>query len=88
MTMVNIEQIKVVIAAVGRDTEDIVTETQGLCDRLDEAMVRLRTAASGSSHPKADEAIRYLQQARDRLDEASSLTRGAMDAAGIYGAVI
>ncbi|MEV6523461.1 hypothetical protein [Longispora sp. NPDC051575] len=86
--MANIEQIKVIITAATRDTEDIVSEMQGLCDRLDEAMVRLRTASSGSSHPKADEAIRFLQQSRDRLDEAGTLARGAVDAAGVYRALI
>ncbi|WP_018352306.1 hypothetical protein [Longispora albida] len=86
--MANIEQIKAVITAATRDTEDVVTQVQGLCDRLDEAIVRIRTAAAGSSHPKADEAIRYLQQARDRLDEAGTLARGALDAAGTYKMII
>lgn len=86
--MLNIEHVKVVIAAATRDAEDVIAEIQGMCDRLDEATARLRSTAAGSSHPKAEEAVRYLQQARDRLDEAGTLARSAVDAAGMYRTVI
>ncbi|MBA3488951.1 MAG: hypothetical protein H0T78_05290 [Longispora sp.] len=84
----SIEQVKVVLGGVTRDAEDVIAEIQGMCDRLDEATVRLRDTASGSSHQKADEAIRYLQQARDRLEEAGILARGAVGAAGVYRSLI
>jgi hypothetical protein len=86
--MTNIEHIKLTIAAATRDAEDVVNGVRGLYDRLDETVIRLKAAATGSSHPKIDEAIRYLLQARDRLDEVSTLTSGAIDAAGMYRALI
>ena len=86
--MTNIEQIKMIISAMTRDTEDIVTGVRGLCDQLDETIGHLTTAATGSSHPKVNEAIRLLQQARDRLDEVNTLANGAIDAAGMYRVLI
>jgi hypothetical protein len=42
----------------------------------------------GSFHPSVANAIAQLEQARTRLDEATQLTRAAMDAANNFRTVI
>jgi hypothetical protein len=86
--MANVEEIKVHVAASVEGTEQAVAGIQGVNDRLDEALNRLRLTAIGSVHPSVLTAISQLEQAKSRLDEASTLARSAMDSANAYRSIV
>jgi hypothetical protein len=84
----NVEEIKVHVAASVEGAEQAVAAIQGVTDRLDDALARLRLTAIGSVHPQVLAAMTQLEQAKQRLDEANTLTRAAMDSANTYRALI
>jgi hypothetical protein len=86
--MANVEEIKVHVAASVEGAEQAVAGIQGVTDRLDEALARLRLTAIGSVHPSVLAAITQLEQAKERLDEANTLTRAAMDSANAYRSLV
>jgi hypothetical protein len=86
--MANVEEIKVHVAASVEGAEQAVAGIQGVTDRLDEALTRLRLTAIGSVHPQVLAAITQLEQAKSRLDEANTLTRAAMDSANTYRSLV
>jgi hypothetical protein len=86
--MANVEEVKVNVAASVDGAERAVAGIQTVADQLDQALVLLRMTAVGSFHPAAAAAIASLEQARERLDEATQLTRAAMDSANMFRSVI
>jgi hypothetical protein len=84
----NVEEVKVHVAASVEGAEQAVAAIQGVTDRLDEALARLRLTAIGSVHPSVLAAMTQLEQAKSRLDEAGTLTRAAMDSANAYRSLI
>jgi hypothetical protein len=86
--MANVEEVKVHVAASVDGTEQAVLGIQGVADRIDEALSRLRLTAIGSVHPSVLAAITQLEQAKSRLDEASILARSAVQSANAYRSII
>jgi hypothetical protein len=86
--MANVEEVKVHVAASVDGTEQAVLGIQGVTDRIDEALSRLRLTAIGSVHPSVLAAITQLEQAKSRLDEASTLARSAVHSANAYRSII
>ncbi|BCJ53627.1 hypothetical protein Asp14428_51020 [Actinoplanes sp. NBRC 14428] len=76
------------MAASVEGTRRAVTGIQQVTDQLDDALARLRITAIGSLHPSVATAIAQLEQARTRLDEASTLARAAMDSADTYRMIV
>jgi hypothetical protein len=86
--MTSVEEVKVHVAASVDGAGRAVAGIQQVADQLDEALARLRLTAIGSVHPSVLTAISQLEQAKSRLDEATTLTRAAMDAADSYRSVV
>jgi hypothetical protein len=86
--MASIEEVKANVAASVDGAGRAVTGIHQVSDQLDDALALLRMTAIGSFHPSVANAIAQLEQARTRLDEASQLTRAAMDAATTFRMVI
>jgi hypothetical protein len=86
--MANVEEVKANVAASVDGAGRAVTGIQQITDQLDDALALLRMTAVGSFHPSVVNAIAQLEQARTRLDEATQLTRAAMDAANTFRTVI
>jgi hypothetical protein len=86
--MTSVEELKAHVAASVDGAQRAVTGIQQVTDRLDEALARLRLTAVGSVHPAVLSAIGQLEQAKSRLDEASTLTRSAMDSADAYRTIV
>jgi hypothetical protein len=86
--MGNVEEVKANVAASVDGAGRVVSGIQQVNDQLDDALALLRMTAIGSFHPSVANAIAQLEQARTRLDEATQLTRAAMDAANNYRTVI
>ena len=86
--MANVEEVKANVAASVDGAGRAVTTIQQVTDQLDDALALLRMTAIGSFHPSVANAIAQLEQARTRLDEATQLTRAAMDAANNFRTVI
>ncbi|BCY15332.1 hypothetical protein [Actinoplanes sp. L3-i22] len=86
--MANVEEIKVNIAASVDGADRAIAGIQTVSDQLDQSLAMLRLTAIGSFHPAAAAAIAHLEQARTRLDEATQLTRAAMDSANQYRSMI
>ena len=86
--MASVEEVKANVAASVDGAGRAVTGIQHVSDQLDDALAMLRLTAVGSFHPSVANAIAQLEQARTRLDEASQLTRSAMDAATTFRMVI
>ncbi len=86
--MASVEEVKANVAASVDGTQRAVAAIQQVNDQLDEALTRLRITAIGSLHPSVAAAIAQLEQARTRLDEASTLARAAMDSADTYRSMV
>jgi hypothetical protein len=86
--MANVEEVKANVAASVDGAGRAVSGIQQVSDQLDDALVLLRMTAIGSFHPSVANAIAQLEQARTRLEEATQLTRAAMDAANNFRTVI
>ncbi len=86
--MSSVEEVKVHVAASVEQAGRAVVGIQQVMDQLDEALNRLRLTAIGSAHPSALTAIAQLEQARSRLDEATTLIRSATDSAETYRAIV
>jgi hypothetical protein len=86
--MANVEEVKANVAASVDGAGRAVSGIQQINDQLDDALALLRMTAIGSFHPSVANAIAQLEQARTRLDEATALTRAAMDAANNFRTVI
>jgi hypothetical protein len=86
--MANVEEVKANVAASVDGAGRAVTGIRQITDQLDDALALLRMTAIGSFHPSVANAIAQLEQARTRLDEATQLTRAAMDAANNFRTVI
>ena len=86
--MSSVEEVKMHVAASVDGAERAVAGIQQVTDQLDEALARLRLTAIGSVHPAVLSAISQLEQARSRLDEATTLTRAAMSDADNYRSVV
>jgi hypothetical protein len=88
MAMANVEEVKVSVAASVDGAERAIAGIQVVADQLDQSLALLRLTAVGSFHPSAVAAIAQLEQARTRLDEATQLTRAAMDSANQFRSMI
>ena len=86
--MASVEEVKANVAASVDGAGRAVTGIQAVSDQLDDALALLRLTAFGSFHPSVANAIAQLEQARMRMDEAATLTRGAMDAADAYRMIV
>lgn len=86
--MANVEEVKMHVAASVDGARRAVDGIAVVTDQLDEALNRLRMTAIGSVHPSVFAAISHLEQAKSRLDEASTLTRAAMDSADNYRSIV
>jgi hypothetical protein len=86
--MPGVEDVKLHIAASVDDAERAVTGIRAAVEQLDEALSRLRTATTGSMHPRVTDAIGQFELARQKLDEAQLLTLAGVEAAQTYRAVL
>jgi molecular chaperone GrpE (heat shock protein) len=86
--MASVEEVKANVAASVDGTQRAVAGIQQVTDQLDDALALLRLTAIGSFHPSVASAIAQLEQARNRLDEAQTLARAAMDSADSYRMIV
>jgi hypothetical protein len=86
--MPSVEEVKLYVAASVQQTEAAALGIRGVLERLDEALARLRLTTVGSVHPTAAQALVRLEEAKNKLLEAETLTRGAIDAADQYRSII
>ncbi len=86
--MSSVEEVKMHVGASVEQANRAVTGIQQVADQLDESLARLRMTAIGSAHPAVLNAIAQLEQARSRLDEATTLIRAATDAADTYRTLV
>ncbi|BCJ43292.1 hypothetical protein GCM10010168_43990 [Actinoplanes ianthinogenes] len=86
--MANVEEVKVNLAASVDGADRAIAGIQAVADQLDQSLALLRLTAVGSFHPTTAAAISQLEQARTRLDEATQLTRAAMDSANQFRSMI
>jgi flagellin-like hook-associated protein FlgL len=84
----SIEEVKLHLAASLADTGQAALAMAGVVDRLDQAIARLRLVTMGSVHPRVEEAVNRLEQAKVQVQQAQSLVRGAVDSAESYRATI
>ena len=85
--MTSVGEIKANVAASVDQAQRAALGIQVVTEQLDESMARLRLTAIGSVHPTVLTAISLLDQARSRLEEASTLIRSATDSADAYRAI-
>jgi len=85
--MTSVEEIKANVAASVDQAQRAVLGLQVVTEQLDESMAELRVTAIGSVPPTVLTAISLLDQARSRLEEASTLIRSATDSADAYRAI-
>ena len=86
--MTSIEEVKLHLAASLADTGQAALSMNGVVDRLDQAIARLRLVTMGSVHPRVEETINRLEQAKLQVQQAQSLVRVAIDAAESYRGMI
>ena len=86
--MASVEEVKAHVSASVDGAGRAITGIQQVTDQLEDSLALLRMTAIGSFHPSVANAIAQLEQARTRLDEATQLTRAAMDAANTFRTVI
>jgi hypothetical protein len=86
--LASIEEVKVNIAASVAGADRAIAGIQMVADQLDQSLALLRLTSIGSFHPSTAAAIAHLEQARTRLDEATQLTRAAMDSANQFRGMI
>ncbi|OLB79052.1 MAG: hypothetical protein AUI14_11270 [Actinobacteria bacterium 13_2_20CM_2_71_6] len=86
--MPTVEEVKMYVAASIQQGESAALGIRGVLERLDESLARLRLTTIGSVHPTVAAALIRLEEAKSKLLEAEALTRGAIDAADQYRAII
>ena len=86
--MPGVEEVKLHIAASVDDAEHAVVGMRAVVERLEETLNRLRIATAGSVHPRVADAIGQVEQAKQKLEEAQTLTLAGIAAAQSYHAVI
>lgn len=86
--MSTVDEVKLHVTAAVDDAETAAQAIMIVSDRLDQSLSRLRLTTVGSVHPTAALALLRLQEAKAKLAEAYTLTRGAMDAANEYRTTI
>ncbi len=86
--MPGVEEVKLHIAASVDDAEHAVVGMRAVVERLEETLSRLRIATAGSVHPRVADAIGQVEQAKQKLEEAQTLTLAGIAAAQSYHAVI
>jgi flagellin-like hook-associated protein FlgL len=86
--MSSIEEVKLHLAVSLADTGQAALSMNGVVDRLDQAIARLRLVTMGSVHPRVEETINRLEQAKLQVQQAQSLVRVAIDAAESYRGTI
>jgi hypothetical protein len=86
--MASVEEVKAQVAASVDQTHRALATLRALNDQLDEALARLRLTAIGAVHPSVLDAISRLEQAKQRLDEAHTLARGAIDSADRFRSIV
>jgi len=84
----SIEEVKLYLAASLADTEQAAVAIAGVVDQLDQGIMRLRLVTLGSVHPKVEETITRLEQAKSQLRQAQAVVRGANEAAEAYRSTI
>jgi hypothetical protein len=80
----SIEEVKLHLAASLADTEQAALTIAGAADRLEQAIMRLRLVTLGSVHPKVEETINRLEQAKAQLRQTQAVVRGANESAEAY----
>ena len=86
--MSSIDEVKLHLATALAGTEQAALGISGVVDRLDEAIALLRVVTVGSVHPKVDETINRLEQAKALLRQGHALVRGGIDSAQEYSRTI
>lgn len=86
--MPGVDEVKLHIAASIDDAERAVVGMRAAVEQLEETLNRLRVATAGSVHPRVADAIGQVEQAKQRLEEAQTLTLAGIRAAQTYRAVI
>jgi hypothetical protein len=86
--MPGVEEVKLHIAASVDDAEHAIVGMRSVVERLEETLNRLRIATAGSVHPRVADAIGQVEQARQKVEEAQTLTLAGIQAAQSYHAVI
>ncbi|MEO3779421.1 hypothetical protein ABGB16_21770 [Micromonospora sp. B11E3] len=84
--MASIQEIKAGINQFGRSTQEQVAQLRAVHDSIDQSLAQLRAVTSGTAHPRVVEAIARLEQAKAKINEASQLAAGSIEATRHYAA--
>ncbi|MFY1703631.1 hypothetical protein ACN28G_18175 [Micromonospora sp. WMMA1923] len=82
--MASIEEVKAGINQFGQQTQQNVAQLRAVHQSLEQSLSMLRAVTAGTGHPAVGEAIARMEQVRAKLDEASQLAMGAVEATRQY----
>ncbi|MER7166716.1 hypothetical protein ABT336_11725 [Micromonospora sp. NPDC000207] len=82
--MASIEEVKAGINRFGQETQQNVTQLRAVHESLQQSLGALMAVTAGTGHPAVAEAISRMEQVKAKLDEASQLAMGAVDATQRY----
>lgn len=84
--MASVEEVKVGVARFGDEAGKQIGQIRALTGSLEQTSSMLRTITSGTSHAAVGDALTRLEQAKQRLTEAATLTQGAVETTRNYAA--
>jgi hypothetical protein len=84
--MASVEEIKAGVTRFGEETGRQVTAIRAVAQSMDQTSAMLRAITQGSNHPQVGEALTRIEEVKRRLDEATRLASGAVEAAKRYSA--
>lgn len=82
--MATVEEVKGGVARFGDETSRQVAQIRAAMDAMDRSAALLRSITSGSGHPRVAEALAQVQQAKQKLNEATVLAQGAVESTRSY----
>jgi uncharacterized protein YukE len=84
--MASIEEIKAGVARFSSETSQQAATIRGIADQLEQTTALLRSLTQGTSHSRVGEALSRMEQAKQKLHEATTLAQGAVEATNSYAA--
>lgn len=86
--MATVEEVKASVGRAGEKAAQHVTRIRAIVESLDKTSALLRSVTAGTNHAQVAEALARLEQAKQRLHEAATLTQGAVQSTKSYAAGI
>lgn len=86
--MATVEEVKANVGRAGEEATQHVVRIRAIVESMDRTSAMLRSVTAGTNHAQVAEALARLEQAKQRLHEAATLTQGAVEATKTYAAGI